>query len=641
MICLFPDPYPDELLYSVCARYGDLMQYPNKVTALQDFFGENTESAIVDLPNRISHLVSSMPIGHLYTEDELIYNHTLYPFYALFLPQERARIVLEAMRGGGVNRVLARIGLSTGRPYQLQWLRFCPSCVTEDKQKFGETYWHRVHQIHGIEVCPHHITFLEDSGTPWRSERNPGQTVTAENTIPDLLARPINLNNSVHTPQLSMAQTVVWLLGWRGSPLGPNSLSNRYYNLLLKQGLAYYNRRIRTKELVNRFKEYYSNEMLARLGCEIKNTYSNWLLCLLHTNEPEIAQHPIRHILLQMFLDCSANELFVEFNEYKPFGEGPWPCLNHASDHFGQLSVTNCRITDNLVKGKLGRPLGIFECSCGFIYNRVGPDTSSEDCLQFSSVQSYGPVWEKTLRELWGNTSIPIKDAAHLLGVSELTFIRHAIRLDLPMNIPGTRQAKGYEKYKNYRRTRHEALKHYRQQWQALRQANINASRNQLMETANFLYLWLRKNDPEWIEDHLPPVVKTERRVKLIDWKSEDQKLAKAIKAMAKRIKNIPGRPVRVTKASITREIGHRPWIQRRLDDLPLTAGALRTCVESYEAFLVRKVAWVENYYRREGICPTRSRFIGHAALNNKAGRILEVQSAVNAAMQRLKKRFL
>lgn len=30
MIGLFPQPYDDELLYSVCGRYYDRMQYPNK-----------------------------------------------------------------------------------------------------------------------------------------------------------------------------------------------------------------------------------------------------------------------------------------------------------------------------------------------------------------------------------------------------------------------------------------------------------------------------------------------------------------------------------------------------------------------------------------------------------------------------------
>lgn len=29
--------------------------------------------------------------------------------------------------------------------------------------KYGETYWHRIHQVPGVNVCPKHKTLLEDS----------------------------------------------------------------------------------------------------------------------------------------------------------------------------------------------------------------------------------------------------------------------------------------------------------------------------------------------------------------------------------------------------------------------------------------------------------------------------------------------
>lgn len=42
MITLFPDPYPDELLYSVCARYQERMMWGNQKTTLEDLFGSDT-----------------------------------------------------------------------------------------------------------------------------------------------------------------------------------------------------------------------------------------------------------------------------------------------------------------------------------------------------------------------------------------------------------------------------------------------------------------------------------------------------------------------------------------------------------------------------------------------------------------------
>src|SRR5215216_4336766 len=97
MICVFPDPYPDELLYSACARYSALMQCPNKIRATEDFFGKG-KSAVVDLPGRIDHLIRSMPPGHLYTADELIDKHTVFPFYAPYLQKSRAPLIRNIMK---------------------------------------------------------------------------------------------------------------------------------------------------------------------------------------------------------------------------------------------------------------------------------------------------------------------------------------------------------------------------------------------------------------------------------------------------------------------------------------------------------------------------------------------------------------
>ncbi|GEM_PF-4361582 len=60
------------------------------------------------------------------------------------------------------------------------------------------------------------------------------------------------------------------------------------------------------------------------------------------------------------FLNISARDFFTSFVEFKPFGNGPWPCLNHAADHYGKNTIHHCHVTDNLTKKKHGTPLGIF-----------------------------------------------------------------------------------------------------------------------------------------------------------------------------------------------------------------------------------------------------------------------------------------
>ena len=42
-------------------------------------------------------------------------------------------------------------------------LRYCPQCFDEDIATYGEPYWHRLHQIPGIAVCPRHDCWLADT----------------------------------------------------------------------------------------------------------------------------------------------------------------------------------------------------------------------------------------------------------------------------------------------------------------------------------------------------------------------------------------------------------------------------------------------------------------------------------------------
>lgn len=466
--------------------------------------------------------------------------------------------------------------------------------------------------------------------------------ISADSVLRSPPSRQLNLSDDYHNLLLLIARNAAWLLNWKGGKYGSNFLRERYYNNLLRLGLAYYNGNIRATELVTRLERFYPAQILEPLDCIIKNRHCNWLLRLLHSGLVGVSQLPIRHLLLILFLGYSTEEFFNSHKEYKPFGDGPWPCLNHTAVHYRQPVVIKCRVTDNLTKGKTGRPMGIFNCECGFVYNRVGPDKSAEDRHRVDSVESYGPVWEKVLREVWLDNSLSLVRAARQLGVSELTVVRYAIRFNLPMNIPSARQVslKTIERYKNFRRSRKEALEFYRKEWKSIIVANPDASRRQLMTTASFLYLWLKKNDCEWLETHLPPIRKSDRKVEHKDWKSIDVGLAIAIEAAAKRLRETPGRPVRISLAAIVREVGYKLWLEFRLNKLPLTSQALKNCLESVEDFLIRRIGWTEEYYSQERKCPAKSYFIRTSGTQNKTGNNPRVQSAIDAAIGRLKARF-
>src|SRR5258707_13462177 len=76
MITCFPDPHPDEIFYSLCARYANRMKYSAKTAVTRDLFGSNAPLVNIAFPSRLGTLVANLPFFQHYTVDRLIDDHT-------------------------------------------------------------------------------------------------------------------------------------------------------------------------------------------------------------------------------------------------------------------------------------------------------------------------------------------------------------------------------------------------------------------------------------------------------------------------------------------------------------------------------------------------------------------------------------
>ena len=179
MLCHFPRGYPEEIFYSICARYSDRMQYRTGQAVARDLFGRE-KVAKVSFPNGLGKLVAHLPPNPHFTVVDLICNHTLLPFYQPFLPSDRVSLVKSMMEADEEKHVSVLVGL---RALPKGYIRFCSHCVQEDRRQFGECYWHRVHQIPGVEVCPSHRTFLQNSSVPIYNQRNAYEYVSLEKVV--------------------------------------------------------------------------------------------------------------------------------------------------------------------------------------------------------------------------------------------------------------------------------------------------------------------------------------------------------------------------------------------------------------------------------------------------------------------------
>ncbi|MFD2114258.1 TniQ family protein [Paenibacillus yanchengensis] len=55
------------------------------------------------------------------------------------------------------------LGLTASEIRRALLLKFCPKCIVEDEEGYGEAYWHRSHQAFGVSVCYKHMCRLVDS----------------------------------------------------------------------------------------------------------------------------------------------------------------------------------------------------------------------------------------------------------------------------------------------------------------------------------------------------------------------------------------------------------------------------------------------------------------------------------------------
>ena len=82
--------YPDESLYSICARISKRARCPSPKSLLTELYGAVTATVIFYLPNRRSNFFTgSLPRGTSLSVDCLIDHHIILPFFGAFLPPER------------------------------------------------------------------------------------------------------------------------------------------------------------------------------------------------------------------------------------------------------------------------------------------------------------------------------------------------------------------------------------------------------------------------------------------------------------------------------------------------------------------------------------------------------------------------
>lgn len=625
MICCFPDPYPDELLYSVSARFHKLMNYPVPAYTSRELFGYEDAGAVIDLPQHLGHLIRELPPGHLYTVDSLINDHTPLPFYGAFLPKERVNRIKELMEHGTRRGISPRVNIR-----RLKHFRFCRLCVSDDRKQHGRTYWHRVHQIPGVRVCHIHKIILDESSINIQGRAVRLKFIDAETHINDGPVSPLDLLNRDHKALLQITRDAAWLLEQRNLSCETDILFERCRRLFYEHGFRNYGSKVHISKLNDAFIKYYSPSLLDLLHCSLSP--SNWLIKILQTPKLYL-QHPLHYLLLIQFLDCSAAKFFQLSKLPKPFGEGPWPCLNAVSDHFKKLTINECKI--RFLRGSRW-PVGKFCCKCGFEYTRVGPDKSQAARYCYETILACGPAWEGLLKELYERGDLTLEKIAQRLGVthtrlnSQITRLKKCGFILNPGKESKARVATNTEK--KVRIITPETLKRHREVWTQTVKDSPNAGVSAIIKKIPKTHNWLNRHDKEWLVANKPPPFIRQGWKSPIDYKKRDKEAASMIKKIASDIRSMPGCPVWVSREAIYDRIDIS--IRGLFQKLPLSMKALDEVVETREDYIIRKIKWAAEAYRQEGIRPEYQKLLARARVCRKTAKVPNVKDAINRAIR-------
>jgi hypothetical protein len=561
MLPYLPPPYPDELLYSICARYHQYNPYTSEKQTLINLFGSPSASAIYDFPGRLSAISSQLPLNTRNTPERLLRYNTMFPLYEPFLPLSRSKAIANGMIGTAGNRGIHNsIGVMASSVPALQSLRFCPACVSEEILLYGEPYWHRAHQVPGVYVCHRHGSLLKNSEVIVVSQVNKHHFISAyHGTKTSIGIEATSVPSGEHIQPI--AAMAFALLNNTYEVLGLKVIQQRYINILRDRGLASVGGRVPQRDLILQFAAFYGDDFLAKVGCSLDLlSQDNWLNKLVRA--PRTASHPLRHLLLIHFLGMSLDEFINCSPAYFPFGIAPWPCLNPVAEHFHQQVIENCIIGQNC---ETKAPTGTFSCECGFVYCRSGPDKCLADRYKSSRVVSRGPIWEQELLRMVDIERKSMRSTAKHLRVTTNTVIKHLRRIR--MGRSNSKPEKDTIK----------TVDLCRKEWLQLIADNYLLSLNKLRQLKPALYKWLYRNDLEWILKNPTrdkPIRKPYTRV---DWEARDRQLAEAARIAVTSLFQQQDSPHAITISKIGKMIGELALLQRHLDKLPETKSVLMT----------------------------------------------------------------
>jgi len=608
-LAFFPTPYPDEILYSVLCRYHIRCGIPNarqtNLTLWGSIYGKK-----LYLPDGLEDIAAQIPKEAGHTAESIIRQNTIFPLLKPFLAQSRSDKLLSSMKTGNPN-IYSIIGFPKVFTLQHRYLRYCLRCIDDDIKTYGEPYWHRIHQVPGVYICPAHSEATIDSAVELNELRREYYPL-----LPMQKSTVQSFGQGIADRLQALSEDVAWLL-FNGYELGNYENSNELYdNWLRVKGYRDYHGKTSQKKVAQDLADFYGLEFLALLG-ECNYGICTKIKRIFHTKES--FQHPLYHLLLIRLLSGSAERFFAGSQEkppeYLPFGEPPYPCRNYVCEYHLQDVIAEVRI-----RRVHATPYATFSCPhCGYAYNRKGNVPKEQQYTGQIRTVDYGWRWERTVKSLLIAGESPYR-VARDFHCDVRTILEFGIKLNI---FPPERQIKSSpyipvaepQEKPNLMAQRNQ----YRLRWQAAIAANPMARRTELRIIDSKAQQWLSKHDWDWYDQNSPP---SKKAVPM--WADSDDVYLERVKTAVQQIRDSPGKPGHISVSAIGRKAGiTKPAMRLMSDMLPKTKAYVTANIETLEEWQKRKIKWAVQQMRERGEVMTVYK-IRHAARIEDRGRKLD-----------------
>lgn len=589
MLHWFPTPYPDELLYSVLARYHVWSGNTSPKMTVEELFGKRTVRSVWDLPANLNALLSQL--GPYWDADQLINEHTMYPYYAAFLLPKQAKRVKKSMLDSKGSTIHTRIGVSASNVKVKTNLWACSDCIKEDIDTYGETYWRRVHQAPGVFVCPKHERELEETTASVKAQ-NQHEFIVATPDVERTKIRLDGLNMDEIQLLLDISKETDSLLNNTRLQTNNNTIRLKYLELLKQNGYATVNGKVKRDRLYQSFGAKFSDRCLELLQSSFMFEETDWLTTIFQKHRKSF--HPLRHLLVMMFLETDLDHLFGK-NEYLPFGNGPWFCLNTACPNHQKPVVKDLIVT---ICYDTRKPVGTFRCDCGFVFSRRGPDRSKDDQYRVGTLKEYGYLWKAKLTKLV-NEGYLLSEIAKEMQADRATIKKYAAELELKVSwkLPRVEKKEVNESLEDFEAQ----LNERKTKWLTLQEEYPDKSKTELRKMIPDVYAFLYRNDRDWLNTYSPVKKRIQTPYQRVDWEKRDKELLKQVKKMVQNWDKDAEKPTKITVTSIGRKINELSLLQKKADKLPITMEYIDRVSEGTVAFQKRRVEFTIEKLKEEG----------------------------------------